>query len=46
MGRKFLIIGIYEYQTAPLHGCVNDAKKNYFFVTTNEDESKKLRCSF
>lgn len=27
MGRKALIIGIDEYQKAPLHGCVNDAKE-------------------
>lgn len=42
MGRKALIIGIYEYQTATLHGCVNDAKKIAFLLKTNEDESKNF----
>lgn len=42
MGRKALIIGIDEYQTAPLHGCVNDAKEIASLLKTNEDDSKNF----
>ena len=42
MGRKALIIGIDDYQTAPLHGCVNDAKEIASLLKTNEDESKNF----
>ena len=42
MGRKALIIGIDEYQTAPLHECVNDAKEIASLLKTNEDDSKNF----
>ena len=42
MGRKALIIGIDDYQTAPLHGCVNDAKEVASLLKSNEDDSKNF----
>lgn len=42
MGRKALIIGIDDYQTVPLHGCVNDAKEIASLLKTNEDDSKNF----
>lgn len=42
MGRKALVIGIDNYQTSPLHGCVNDAKEIASLLKNNEDNSKNF----
>lgn len=42
MGRKALVIGIDNYQTSPLHGCVNDAKEIASLLKNNEDGSKNF----
>lgn len=42
MGRKALVIGINNYPTAYLHGCVNDAKEIASLLKSNDDESKNF----
>lgn len=39
MSRKALIIGIDNYATVPLYGCVNDAEDIAKLLETNDDES-------
>lgn len=44
MMKKALIVGINEYPTAPLAGCVNDANKIYDVLSKNEDGSPNFHC--
>ncbi|WP_455931039.1 caspase family protein [Priestia aryabhattai] len=42
--RRALIVGINDYITSPLQGCVNDANKMKTILATNEDESPNFDC--
>jgi hypothetical protein len=43
--RNALVIGINNYPTAPLTGCINDAEKIAELLNENEDGSKNFNTT-
>ena len=44
--KRALLVGIDEYPTAPLRGCVNDARRIGQFLSRNWDGSPNLDCRY
>lgn len=42
--KRALIVGIDQYQHAPLYGCVNDANRIHQILSQNEDGSPNFQC--
>jgi Caspase domain len=42
--RRALIVGINDYPTSPLNGCINDARKIQSVLRCNEDQSPNFDC--
>ncbi len=42
--RRALCIGIDQYMSAPLHGCVNDAKRMVAVLERHQDDSPNFEC--
>lgn len=46
MSRKALVVGIDDYPSCPLNGCVNDAEEIKNLLETNGDGSPNFEVKF